>query len=99
MAGGGGRPVPIALVQDGKGGHRSKKSALKNYGYKTGDAFKEHLRKQGLPPDFLENAPFTVSGKIKAVGNGVPIAMGLAIARAVKEVIQASATGKSHLPS
>ena len=87
LAGGGGRPVPMALVNDGKGGHRSKKSALKNYGYKTGGAFVDHLRKQGLPPDFLADAPFTMTGKIKVVGNGVPLPMGRAVARAVKKAL------------
>lgn len=42
LASGGGRPVPVALVRDGKGGHRGKKSALKNYGYQTGAAFDNH---------------------------------------------------------
>lgn len=40
-------------------------------------------RLQGLPEDFLEHAPFTASGKLKAVANGVPLAMGRAIAKAV----------------
>lgn len=41
------------------------------------------LELQGLPPDFLEHAPFTADGKKKAVANGVPLPMGRAIARAV----------------
>jgi site-specific DNA-cytosine methylase len=41
-------------------------------------------RLQGLPADFLHDAPFTVEGKIRAIGNGVPLAMGRAVARAVK---------------
>lgn len=87
LAHGGGRPVPVALIRDKNGGHRSKKSALKNYGYTTRTALVEHRRKQGLPADFLEDAPFTVSGKIAAIGNGVPREMGLAVARAVKRAI------------
>ena len=47
------------------------------------------LELQGLPPDFLEHAPFTVEGKRKAVGNGVPIPMGRAIARAVRCALEA----------
>ncbi len=43
------------------------------------------LRLQGLPPDFLEHAPFTKEGKMKAIANGVPLPMGRAIAKAVKE--------------
>lgn len=42
---------------------------------------------QGLSPDFLKDAPFTASGKHEVVGNGVPIPMGRAIARAVRRAI------------
>ncbi len=42
---------------------------------------------QGLPPKFLEHAPFTESGKKKMVANGVPLPMGRAIARAVREAV------------
>lgn len=81
LASGGGRPVPVAIGGSGKL-KRSAKSALKNYGYKTADAFKEHIRKQGLPADF-DLPPFTVSAKVEALGNGVPLPLGLAVARAV----------------
>jgi DNA (cytosine-5)-methyltransferase 1 len=39
---------------------------------------------QGLPADFLKDAPFTAHGKRKVIGNGVPLAMGRAVAAAVK---------------
>lgn len=42
---------------------------------------------QGLPTDFLKDAPFTASGKYQAIGNGVPLPMGRAIARAVKRAM------------
>lgn len=45
------------------------------------------LELQGLPPDFLADAPFTVEGKRKAVANGVPLPMGRAIAKAVKAAL------------
>jgi len=45
------------------------------------------LELQGLPHDFLSDAPFTVEGKRKAVANGVPLPMGRAIARAVKAAL------------
>lgn len=86
LASGGGRPVPVAVGGSGKT-NISAKSALKNYGYKTTGQWADHLRKQGLPPDFLENCPLTVAGKIKAVGNGVPLPMGRAVAAAVKRAI------------
>lgn len=45
------------------------------------------IRVQGLPAGFLEDAPFTVAGAIEVVGNGVPLPMGLAIARAVRRAL------------
>ncbi len=42
---------------------------------------------QGLPPDFLHDAPFTAAGKYEVIGNGVPLPMGRAIARAVRRAI------------
>lgn len=49
----------------------------------------EACRLQGLPEDFLADAPFTADGKSKAVANGVPLPMGRAIAKAVKEAMEA----------
>jgi DNA (cytosine-5)-methyltransferase 1 len=43
---------------------------------------------QGLPGTFLDDAPFTKEGKHQVVGNGVPIPMGRAIARAVREATE-----------
>lgn len=43
------------------------------------------LRAQGLPESFLDAAPFTVEGAIRVIGNGVPLPMGRAVARAVAE--------------
>lgn len=44
---------------------------------------------QGLPEDFLSKAPFTVEGKQKVIGNGVPLPMGRAIAKAVRAALGA----------
>lgn len=44
------------------------------------------VRLQGLPDDF-DLPPFTTSAKIKAIGNGVPLAMGRAVAQAIKLAI------------
>ena len=85
-ASGGMRAVPVALVRDGKGGHRTK-TALCNYGYATKRAFGDMCRLQGLAADFLSDAPFTVKGKSQVVGNGVPIPMGRAVAKAVKKAM------------
>jgi DNA (cytosine-5)-methyltransferase 1 len=42
---------------------------------------------QGLPGDFLEDAPFTAAGKYEVIGNGVPLPMGRAVAKAVKRAL------------
>lgn len=48
-------------------------------------SFAEACRLQGLPEDFLADAPFRADAKLKAVANGVPLPMGRAIAKAVRE--------------
>lgn len=45
---------------------------------------------QGLPADFLADCPLTASGKWEVLGNGVPLPMGRAIARAVREATEAA---------
>lgn len=47
------------------------------------------LRLQGLPSDFFKDSPLTVRGKEEMIGNGVPLPMGRAIARAVKQALEA----------
>ena len=94
LAGGGNRDVPVKLQRANGGGHVEKKrygnsgrrSAL-GYGGNSGDGFAHRLRLQGLPDDFLSESPFTAGGKNKAVGNGVPLPMGRAVARAVKRAL------------
>lgn len=54
---------------------------------RTDAEFRRGCRLQGLPDTFLEKSPFTVEGKIRLVGNGVPLPMGQAVARAVKRVL------------
>lgn len=39
---------------------------------------------QGLPRDFLAGSPLTSAGKYLVIGNGVPLPMGRAVARAVR---------------
>ncbi|MDP9351707.1 MAG: DNA cytosine methyltransferase [Chloroflexota bacterium] len=43
----------------------------------------ESLRLQGLPETFFEHTPFTMEGRQRMVGNGVPLPMGRAVARAI----------------
>ena len=46
---------------------------------------------QGLPADFLAESPLTSDGKRQAIGNGVPLPMGRAIAKAVKRALEQTA--------
>jgi DNA (cytosine-5)-methyltransferase 1 len=81
---GNGRPVPVRMNAGGK----MKKSAVLNETVNRSEYWNHMLRAQGLPADFLSEAPFTQAGKQKAVGNGVPLPMGRAIARAVRRAVE-----------
>lgn len=50
-----------------------------------GYSIAEMCELQGLPANLLDKAPFTIHGKKYVIGNGVPLPMGRAIAKAVKE--------------
>jgi len=80
------RKVPVAL-----GGSRKRKKTADGARHGPADgprmSIADMFRLQGVPTDFLIDAPFTVDGKRKAIANGVPIPMGRAIARAVKRVM------------
>lgn len=77
--GGPGRPDSCkGVVTSNVGGRASR--------YRLADA----LRLQGLPENFLKDAPFTAEGKLKAVANGVALPTGRAIAKAVKEALDAA---------
>jgi DNA (cytosine-5)-methyltransferase 1 len=82
-ASGGYRSVPVAVGGSGK----RKSTKASDLGYKTAAA--DFKRLQGLPDNFLDDAPFTVAGKIKLIGNGVPLPMGRAIAKAVRKAVGA----------
>ncbi len=60
-----------------------RSARLRFMGWKTKEAFDQVRRLQGLPDDF-ELPNFTVAGAIKAVGNGVPLPLGRAIAGGVR---------------
>jgi DNA (cytosine-5)-methyltransferase 1 len=57
------------------------------------------IRLQGLPDDFLSKAPFTVEGKQRMLGNGVPLPMGRAIAEAIKEALEQMAEPADNSPT
>jgi DNA (cytosine-5)-methyltransferase 1 len=70
------------------GSDRSRTPKANELGYKTRAVFEEMWRSRGLPDDF-ELPSFTVAGVVKAIGNGVPLPLGHAIARAVKSAMSA----------
>lgn len=82
------RAVPVKLGDSGKV-KRTYTEDGKRHGPSVGAREKigEMLRLQGLPADYLDEAPFTDSAKRLVVGNGVPIPMGRAIARAVRRTL------------
>lgn len=75
----------VCSSNGGRGSQRASGIASNNGRgrYKLADA----CRLQGLPEDFLKESPFTADGKLKAVANGVPLPMGRAVAKAVREAI------------
>jgi DNA (cytosine-5)-methyltransferase 1 len=83
LAHGGQRLVPIAI--GGSGRIKSTKGAAA-IGYQSKEYFRLACRLQGLPEDF-DLPGFTTAGKIRAIGNGVPLPMGRAIAKALRKAI------------
>jgi len=76
----GGRRVSVALGGTGK----VKRSKLP---HETTRPIAVMCELQGLPPDFLDATPFTLEGKRTMIGNGVPLPMGRAIAKAVRKAL------------
>jgi DNA (cytosine-5)-methyltransferase 1 len=85
--------VPVKLGGSGKrkvlknGRTRGAGDCLQHGTQRSAAGFAAVKRLQGLPDEF-DIPCFTVEAKVKAVANGVPIVMGRALARAVKEAIQ-----------
>jgi DNA (cytosine-5)-methyltransferase 1 len=77
LASGTSKTLPVAMNSNGK-----PKRLLKNLG--STRSVSEMATLQGLPDDFLDDAPFTVAGKRRVIGNGVPVPMARAIARAIR---------------
>lgn len=80
------RPVALLKGMKPKGNETGGRTSSLNRG---GGVLKlaEMCRLQGLPDDFLAESPFTDSAKRQMVGNGVPLPMGRAIARAVRRAM------------
>jgi len=64
----------------GAKGYREGHTRHKVARYTTAEA----CRLQGLPEDFLADAPFTAQGKLQVIAAGVPLPMGRTIAQAVR---------------
>ena len=47
----------------------------------------EMLRLQGMPEDWLDHQPWTMSAKRKGIGNGVAVPMGRALAKAIRSAM------------
>jgi DNA (cytosine-5)-methyltransferase 1 len=75
-------PSPAALA----GGSFWNRRSGRPSGTASRALFEQHKRLQGLPDDY-DIPAFTVKAKVRAVGNGVPLAMGRAIAAAVKRAL------------
>ncbi len=60
------------------------KRRMRNFGWRGTPTFRAVCRKQGLPESF-DLPGFKVEEKIRAIVNAVPLAMGRALAKAVKE--------------
>ena len=54
------------------------------HGYRSNKNLRTCLTLQGLPEDFLDDAPFTVEGKFGVIGNAVSFPMAKALAKAVR---------------
>lgn len=71
--------IPVAL-----GGSGKPKKSLAKHGGRGSRSVADMLEDQGLPRDYLSDCPLTSEGIRRMVGNGVPLPMGRAIARAVR---------------
>jgi len=80
------RSVPAKLGGGGKV-KRTYTAEGKRHGPNDGarTPIAKMLALQGFSETLLDDSPFTDSGKRKAIGNGVPLAMGRALAKAVLE--------------
>lgn len=76
-------PEPAALASGSSWDYVHKRPA----GTKSVQTFENHKRLQGLPSDF-DLPGLTVAAKVMVLGNGVPLAMGRAVAAAVVRAVE-----------
>jgi DNA (cytosine-5)-methyltransferase 1 len=85
-------PKPAVIAASGGRTPRYNSPGKLTRRYRSGEIYKTRdLRAmccdQGLPAEFLESSPLTAVGKRQAVGNGVPLPMGRAVAKAVRQAM------------
>jgi DNA (cytosine-5)-methyltransferase 1 len=90
--GAGDRQVPVAIGGSGKQkrnkvGRLISRDILSQGTQRSAKGFAAVKRLQGLS-DEVDFPAFTIEAKVKAISNGVPLPMGRAIARAVKEATE-----------
>jgi DNA (cytosine-5)-methyltransferase 1 len=68
-------------------GHGSPKNARMSARGLGDYTVAQMCRLQGLPETFGDELPFTTHGKRRVIGNGVPLPLGRAVARAVKRAM------------
>jgi DNA (cytosine-5)-methyltransferase 1 len=80
--------VPVRI-----GGSGKRKGGIS--GDKSQRYLAQAIAAQGLPPEYEAHllAHFTVRGAVHAVGNGVPLPLGRAVARAVREWLESAREG------
>lgn len=81
---------PACLASEGRSGQiaNHKRSGKQKSWYKPCRDFGRFCELQGLPRDYLAHSPLTQNGKYRVVGNGVPLPMGRAVARAVRACVE-----------
>lgn len=88
------RPVPVQWQQAPGGGHRVKRRAKDPSGApQQPRTVAQMCALQGLPVTFAAELPFTATETRRLIGNGVPVPMARAIARAVRRVAPKASTG------
>lgn len=71
--------------------HEHRTGRGRDYGWTSWAQLRKALPAQGLPADFMDDTPFTMKAAFRMVGNGVPVPMARALARALKLALKEAA--------
>lgn len=85
-------PTVMASGSIASGRRRSGGKNLHLFSRPTRAGVAESARLQGLPADFLDDSPLSIAGQQRVIGNGVPLPLGRAIARAVRAAAERGRT-------